>query len=142
MPKAGTPGPRPVGLTAASGWELGLRRTLAIEPKRAWAFLASPEGTELILGKAVDLDPDGPGRANQEGSIAWELTTFSPGSHFRMKWKREAWTGSSILQVRIIPAATGTTIAIHQEGLPDGQAREAMLAHWNGVMDSLALALL
>lgn len=134
-------GSRPVGLTASSGWELGLRRTLPVSPDRAWNVLTSPVGTRLILGKGVDLDPDTPGRANEEGPIAWELTTFHPGSHLRMKWRKAGWAKASTLQIRIIPAATGATIAFHQEALADKAAREELLTHWGQVMDCLAEAL-
>lgn len=141
MPKRQDSDSRPVGLTASSGWELGLRRTLPVSPDRAWTVLTSPVGTELILGKGVDLDPDRPGRANEEGPIAWELTTFHPCSHLRMKWRKAGWAKASTLQIRVISAATGTTIAIHQEDLADKAAREELLAHWAKVLDRISMVL-
>jgi uncharacterized protein YndB with AHSA1/START domain len=67
-----------------------------------------------------------------------EVTVLEPGSHLRLTWQPPAWSRSSILQIRVIDARTGTTISFHQENLPGPAERENMLGHWTGVLDRLA----
>ena len=50
---------------------------------------------------------------------------------------REDWLQRSTLQLRVIPAQSGTTVAFHHERLPDGAAREQMHDHWPAVLNEL-----
>ena len=70
--------------------------------------------------------------------MAYSVTTFSSGSHIRMKWRLPEWEEPSIVQIRVLRAAGGrTTVAFHQEGLKDRSAREAMLSRWESVHERL-----
>jgi hypothetical protein len=134
-------GVRRVGSTSDGGFQAGSRRTYEVDPEEAWSFLVSPRGNELITGRETALGPDGPEASWAGQPIAYEVTTFSPGSHFRMKWRPAAWESPSTLQLRVIRAARGgTTIAFHQEGLADSAAREEMLSRWEAVHAELARA--
>jgi hypothetical protein len=117
-----------IGSTKGAGFEAGSRRTYDLAPEAAWALLVSPWGGALLTGRAVAI---GPGANWSEGPIEFEVTTFSPPSHFRMKWRLPGWAEHSILQVRVLRAAGGrATVAIHQERLSGPEARREMLARW------------
>lgn len=125
---------REVGHTAGAGWEIGARRTVAAEPEEVWALLRSPEGMEIWLGGPITLAP-GPYRLD-DGTDG-EVRVDEPGSHIRLTWRPPGWEQPSVVQVRVLPAATGATIAFHQERLEDAMARDLMRERWIGVAEAL-----
>jgi hypothetical protein len=128
---AGEAPSRTLGRTKGAGFEVGIRRTYDLSPAQAWTLLTSPSGCELLTGRRRALRPDGPGDSWDGAPVEYSLTTFASGSHFRMRWRLHDWAEPSILQVRVLPAASGRcAVAVHQEQLGDAAAREAMLARW------------
>ncbi len=123
-----------VGRTATAGWEVGVRRTVAADREAVWELLRSPEGMEIWLGGAIALEV-GPYRL--EDGTDGQVRVNEPGSHIRLTWRPPGWEEPSTLQVRVLPAATGTTIAFHQEGLADAMARDLMRERWIGVIEEL-----
>lgn len=124
----------PTGLTAGAGWQAGVRRTFPVAEQAAWELLVSPQGQQLWLGGAIDL-ADGGGYALPDGTRG-ELRASSD-RHLRLTWAPPGWSGESTVQVRVLPAKRGATIAFHQERLADEAERERALAHWSGVLDAL-----
>jgi hypothetical protein len=106
-----------VGKTADVGYQIGVSRTLPFSEEAIWGLLLSPEGQAVWLGGPIEL--------------------YKPWSHFRLTWQPPGWTRPSLIQVRVIPAKTGTTLSFHQEHLRDGAARSEMKARWEGVIDEL-----
>ncbi|WP_154734502.1 SRPBCC domain-containing protein [Conexibacter sp. W3-3-2] len=124
-----------IGRTRDAGWQCGVRRTVAgVDPTGAWARLASAEGTAIWLGGPVALEPGPYALADgREG----EIRVVRPGSHVRLTWQAAPGDPDTTLQLRVLPARTGTTVAVHQERLADAEQRAQMLAHWEGVLDAL-----
>jgi len=106
----------PTGQTADGTWEVGVRRTLALEPGEAW---------DRALAAIAD-DP-----------ASGEPTSITAGTVARMPYERDGWPSRSTVQLRVIHATTGTTVAIHHEHLPDAAAREQMHDHWRALLDGL-----
>lgn len=129
---------KPVGLTAAAGFQVGVRRTLPITQEEAWRLLISPEGLSLWLGEVETLElARGTAFATREGNHG-ELRVVKPMHQLRMSWQRAGWSASSTLQIRLLPTKQGgTTISFHQEKLKDLYAREQMKAHWEDVLHRL-----
>jgi uncharacterized protein YndB with AHSA1/START domain len=65
------------------------------------------------------------------------VRVVKPDSHLRMTWHPRGWERPTLIQVRVIPAATGTTISFHQEHLPDARAREERREHFTAALDRL-----
>ena len=124
-----------VGRTAAAGWQIGVRRTVAAEPDAVWALLCAPEGMRIWLGGAIALVAGGAYRLDD--GTEGEVRVVEPGSHARLTWRPPGWGRASVVQVRVIPAASGATIAFHQEHLPDAASRELMRARWSHAIDAL-----
>jgi uncharacterized protein YndB with AHSA1/START domain len=127
---------REVGKTRDTGWQIGVRRTLPLSVDEAWTRVTSPEGMGAWLGAEVELER-GKGFALADGASG-EVRVMEPGSHLRLTWQPGGWARSSTIQVRVLPAARGATVAFHQEHLPDAQAREARRAHFAAALDALA----
>lgn len=124
-----------VGETATAGFQVGVRRTLAIEPERAWALLTAPEGLSLWLGDVDDLRlMVGESAVTRDGT-AFEFRVVRPGEQLRLRWQRCGWARPSTLQIRVIATgAVKTTISFHQEWLADAAVRAEMKAHWEAVL--------
>lgn len=121
----------PTGRTADGTWQVGVRRTLALDPARAWTLLPSllgPEDAVLSPGRSFTT-PDG---------VACTVRTVTPGTVARLSWRPPGWPEPATLQLRVIPAATGTTLAVHHERLPDAAAREALRERWTAALEALA----
>lgn len=128
-----------VGETASVGFEIGVRRTLPCADEALWRLLTSDEGLAIWLGGSIALQqgatyilPDG---------TAGEVRVFRPGSHLRLTWQPRGWAGPALIQLRVLPAKTGATLAIHQEHLADSATRRAMKTHWENVIARLATLL-
>lgn len=123
------------GLTKVGWFQFGVRKTFKISLSAAWDFLLSPQGVEIWLGslKGKDLEQNEPFKT--EEGIEGKITVLKPHSHIRMAWKRRGWSNTSIVQVRVIEAKTGTTISFHQEKLLNKKQREEVQKYWDKVVE-------
>lgn len=60
-----------------------------------------------------------------------------PGSHVRLTWRPADWERPSTIQVRVLPAGGGASIAFHQEHLAGPAERAEMRERWRAVLDRL-----
>jgi uncharacterized protein YndB with AHSA1/START domain len=115
---------RTMSPTRSTGYAVGARRTFPISMQEAWDLVVSPKGLRIWLGGA----PRGPLRPGAtyrlRNRAEGVVRVFKPYSHLRVTWRPADWAGDSLMQVRVIPAARGTTISFHQEHLPDTRWRE------------------
>jgi uncharacterized protein YndB with AHSA1/START domain len=131
-------GLREVGETASGAYQVGVRRTVDLAPEAAWERVFGPDGLAVWLGAgAPDRLAEGLDYALDDGT-AGEVRVVREGSYVRLTWQPPEWDAPSTLQVRVSEAASGrATIGFHHEGLRDQESREAMRAHWRGVLDRL-----
>ena len=55
----------------------------------------------------------------------------------RAAYRKAGWDKDATLQLRVLPTATGTTLAVHLEGMPDAAARGEMRARWTATLERL-----
>lgn len=127
------------GQTRDAGWELGVRRTVGLPLERTWEYLLG-EGLPLWLGETTLGTSKGDRYETSEGTQG-EIRSRSEQLRLRLTWQPADWSHESILQLTLRPAATGTTIAFHQERLADRAERKMMLTHWTGVLERMVSAL-
>ena len=130
-------GKRVLGETAGTGFQVGVRRTVAAGHEEAWRLLTSPEGVRAWLG-----DVDGLRREKGEtyaaaGGATGEVRVFKPGSHLRVTWQPPGWPRPSTIQLRADPSGDRTVISFHQEHLPGAAEREERRRYYEGVLDEL-----
>ena len=131
-------GKRAVGQTAATGFEIGARRTLPIPADEAWQLLTSPDGVRAWLGGAPSLKWEKGEKYTLEDGSSGEVRVFNPGSHLRMTWQPEGWPRASTLQVRAMPSGEGkTVISFHQEHLPGAAERDERRQFFAAALDAL-----
>ena len=124
-----------VGKTADVGYQIGVSRTLPFSEETIWGLLLSPEGQAVWLGGPIEVE-EGAKYSLADGATG-EVRVYKPWSHIRLTWRPPGWARPSLIQVRVIPAKTGTTLSFHQEHLRDGAARSEMKARWEAVIDEL-----
>ncbi|OBZ14923.1 ATPase [Bacillus sp. FJAT-27264] len=126
-----------VGQTSSAGFQIGVRRTLPISADQAWAFLTSPEGAKLWLGSTPPLEfAIRESFAASEG-ITGQFKVVKPQQQLQLRWQKPEWERPSTLQIRLLPAKSGTTISFHQEQLDHPGTREEMKLHWEAVLDTI-----
>lgn len=131
-------GARAVGKTAATGFQIGVRRTLPLPVDEAWRLVTSPDGVRAWLGDARGLAWEKGASYTAEDGAAGEVRVVKEASHLRITRRPPEWPRASTIQVRVIPTASGTTISFHEEHLPGAAEREARRGHYDAVLDELA----
>jgi uncharacterized protein YndB with AHSA1/START domain len=127
-----------LGQTKDAGWEVGVRRTLPISADRAWELIATPPGLDAWLCIDPALRFEKGLRYRTVNGTHGEIRSAEEGRLIRLTWQLPDMAHSSTLQVRVIPARSGTTIAFHHERLADAQMREAMRIRWRDALDTLS----
>jgi uncharacterized protein YndB with AHSA1/START domain len=140
------PGERPVGLTRDAGWNAGARRTIAERADVVWHALLSDalplwfgtvdEPLELLRGAAY---------RTREG-VTGEIRSAQPGRRVRFTrsvrpdGSEDTGGESTTVQLTVIPAATGATIAFHEERLAGPEERAESIREWKAALDRIAVA--
>lgn len=125
----------PIGLTRDAGWELGVRRTLPLTRDQAWELLR-----DAWLPRWLDVDavPLVVGAELHRGAATvGRVVGAHLGRRLRVRWDQPDIDGETVLQVTLIDAAGGTTVAIHQERLGTAEQREDLLERWTAELDAL-----
>lgn len=131
-------GKRVVGQTAGTGFQVGVRRTVAAGADEAWRLLTSPEGVRAWLGEVRGLRLEKGETYQAAGGATGEVRVISPGSHLRITRRPEGWPRASTIQVRVMPAAGGKTVlSFHEEHLPGAAERQERRAHFEAALDEL-----
>lgn len=107
------------GQTKDAGWQVGARRTLPLELDQAWELLTRPPWLYQWSGLTV-LDISDPAVRSMTAPCVVRVRT-----------------AQSLVQLRLLPAASGTTIAFHEDQLPDEHARSRRKNHWTRLLDDL-----
>lgn len=128
---------RETGNTRTQGWEVGVRRTLPLTPEQAWAALTTPPGLAAWFGDDEGLPLIQGERFVTADGTRGEVRSVAAGSMVRMTWQPPDWPEPSTLQVRVLPAATGATISVHHERLPDGAQGAAMRERWQAAITDI-----
>lgn len=127
------------GRTKDAGWEVGVRRTLAAPLDEVWEFLLG-EGLPLWLGNTTLVLEKG-AEWQTDDDISGRIISYTDRFRLRTTWQPGEWNHDSTLQLTVKAAATGTTIAFHQERLSGRDERKIMLGNWKEVVQKLDEAL-
>ncbi|MED1948229.1 MULTISPECIES: SRPBCC domain-containing protein [Brevibacillus] len=138
MKNQNTASPKIVGQTAATGFQVGVRRTMPITSEQAWAFLTSSEGVKLWLGHVSNLTFNEGETFTSSDGISGQFRVVKPYRQLRLKWSMKEWEKPSTLQIRLISDKPDrTTISFHQENLDHKNTREQMKLHWEEVLNEI-----
>jgi uncharacterized protein YndB with AHSA1/START domain len=127
-------GRKPVGLTAATGYQIGVSRTFPISGEQAWSWLISPAGLKSWLGELEHLELRAGCSYRSADGIFGEIRVVKEGLQLRMTWQRPEWSKPSTIQIRVKSISDHkAAVSFHQENLQDLFMREQMKRHWEDV---------
>jgi len=119
----------------ATTLEVGLRRTVDAPVEEVWEYFVVDGLTTWLGDTTLGLHKGDP-YLTADG-VAGEILSRIDQLRLRLTWQPDDWDHDTTLQVTLMPAASGTTIGFHQEGLATSPERERMLSHWTGVLDEI-----
>lgn len=127
----------PTGLTQGSGWQIGVSRTLPHPAALVWDFISSADGIALWLGPGATLSTERGASYRTDDGVTGEVRSYRPADRIRITH------GTTTVQVALAPTADGTRtmLRFHQEHLADAEERERQRAHWQHILDQVALTL-
>ena len=122
----------PTGLTRDAGWNMGVRRTVDAPLGDVWMHLV---GAGLITWLGECTLPSSPGEEYEttDGTTG-QLRSRTELRRLRLTWQPAGADHDTTVQVTVLPAKNGTTIAFHQERMSSADERERMLEHWTAVV--------
>jgi len=130
-------GKRKTGETADTGVQVGVQRTLEVNPERAWELLTSAEGLRAWLGTAARLRFEKGERYRTDDGAEGEVRVVRPGRHARLTRHPPGWPRPSTIQVRVEEKGARAVIGFHEEHLPDLGERERRRAHYAAAAETL-----
>ncbi|MGB0889940.1 MAG: hypothetical protein ACPGWS_06610, partial [Solirubrobacterales bacterium] len=100
-------GLREEGSTGVARFQVGVRATLPIDNDEAWTLITTGDGAPIWLHDEMPNEPGQTVRAAD--GYEYELRTIKPGERMRLRRVDPDTGESSIVQVTLSPAKTGTT---------------------------------
>lgn len=124
------------------------RRTFRSSATRAWQLIATPEGAEAWLGAAPTewwhaASIGGPVAGDilvTQAGEEYEVRDIVPGARITLKTLGPLLPRTTI-ELEVIPDRGRSVIALQQEGMPDGEMREPIRAHWDRALDRIGALL-
>jgi uncharacterized protein YndB with AHSA1/START domain len=135
-------GRRVKGQTADAGFQLGVQRTLPVQPSRLWQFLTSAEGLAVWLGEGIKaLRMEKGATYRSADGTQGEIRTVYPGEKLRLTWQLPGWENESTLQLYLMDKGEKTALRFHQEKLTGPEQRAEMKEHWQEVLRRIKAAI-
>ncbi|QNN82415.1 hypothetical protein H3H54_15665 [Brachybacterium sp. Z12] len=132
----------PVGLTHDAGWELALHRTLPASTEDVWRRLLAEWLPQWLGVESVPQMVGAPLRGQDR--VRGRVIGCHVGRRVRVRWTPLALDHETVFQVTLQDppdAAPGCTlIELHQERLLGAAERQALIEHWDAVLDALVQA--
>ena len=131
-------GKRAVGQVADATFQIGVQRSVALDPTAAWELLTTR--ADLWLGEGADVT-FAAGEPWSAAAARGEIRVVKPGDRLRLTWRPDGWAEPATLQLTLLPSGPAKT-AIHAslEKLPDAAAREMARERSRAALERLVAA--
>jgi hypothetical protein len=126
-------GRREIGSTVDSDFQIGVQKTLPLDPDATWSLITSPEGARELIGADVPLPTEPGATVASDDGHEYELRTIHPGQRMRFRRTNKDTGDESTVQFTLLPTKTGTSLHFHHEGLSSSEERETMREHWKSI---------
>jgi uncharacterized protein YndB with AHSA1/START domain len=131
--------------------DTAVRREIAIaaSPETIWEFLVDPEKATRWMGRSASFDPRPGGEYRVEvisGNVAaGEFVELEPPHRLVWTWGWEPGSpspvasGSTTIEVELVPEGEGTLLRLTHSGLPDADATQQHAHGWDHYLERLAI---
>ena len=130
-----------------------VEREVAIDasPEAVWDFLVDPEKATRWMGQDASFEPRPGGLYRVEvlpgNTAAGEFVELDRPRRLVFTWGWEPGgvdkvvpTGSSTVEIELVPNGTGTTLRFAHRGLPSDEAAQSHAHGWDHYLERLAVA--
>ena len=123
---------------------------IAARPETVWEFFVDPEKATRWMGQSASLDPRPGGEYRVEvipGNVATgEFVELDPPRRLVWTWGWEpesqspVASGSTTIEVELVPEGDGTRVLFTHRGLPDADAAQKHAHGWDHYLERLEIA--
>jgi hypothetical protein len=117
-------------------------KSFAVEQKKLWRFLLSPEGQKIWLKPLTPIKFHLKEPYEAEGGIFGEIRTMKAPERMRLTWQDTDWEKASVVQLLCHARPNGKTmLGFQHEKLKDARLKKQMLEHWKAVLGEVETAI-
>ncbi len=115
-----------------------MQATVSAPLEAVWDYLTGDAGLDRWLGPGARPEWKKGSRYRAADGTEGEVRSVRLHDRIRLTRRPPRWDHDSTLQVTVRSTPGGTAIRFHQERLAGAEEREAMRAHWRGVLAGVA----
>lgn len=117
-----------------------VQRSVSQPVKEVWRMLATPAGSEALLGEGGVLGDKGDSWHATNGTFG-VVRSYHPLEQIRFSWHADDQAPKSLVDLHLVKQSDDTTVVeIRHENIPDGWNTEAITQHWEDALDRIVNA--
>ncbi len=117
-----------------------VQRSVSQPVKEVWRLLATPAGSEALLGEGGVLGDKGDSWHSVDGSFG-VVRSYHPLEQIRFSWHADDQAPKSLVDLHLVTQPDDSTVVeIRHENIPGGWDTEAITEHWESALDRLVEA--
>ncbi|WP_374074509.1 SRPBCC domain-containing protein [Bdellovibrio bacteriovorus] len=131
-------GKRMPGRSLKGDYSITVTRTIHIDHKKLWKFMASPEGIAMWLRPMSKFKLQIKHPYETDAGVFGEIRTMLANRRIRFTWQEGDWDRSTTVQMFLVPRKNGSTIlCFMHEKLRDGRLREPLREYWSEIAEQV-----
>ncbi|MCW3158870.1 SRPBCC family protein [Micropruina sonneratiae] len=127
-------------LEASRDTTVVVQRSVSQPVKEVWRLLATPAGSEALLGEGGVLGDKGDSWQSADGTFG-VVRSYHPLEQIRFSWHADSDAPKSLVDLHLVKESDDSTVLeIRHENIPDGLDVAAITQHWEQALDRIAAA--
>lgn len=125
-------------LEASRDTTVVVQRSVSKPVKEVWRLLATPAGSEALLGEGGVLGDKGDSWQASDGSFG-VVRSYHPLEQIRFSWHADSDAPKSLVDLHLTKECDDSTVLeIRHENIPDGLDVAAITEHWESALARIA----
>ena len=117
-----------------------VQRSVSHPVKEVWRLLATPAGSEALLGEGGVLGDKGDSWHSANGTYG-VVRSYHPLEQIRFSWHADEAAPKSLVDLHLVKESDDSTVVeIRHENIPGGWDTDAITQHWEEALDRIAQA--
>ncbi len=115
-----------------------VQRSVSQPVKEVWRLLATPAGSEALLGEGGVLGDKGDTWRSSNGTFG-VVRSYHPLEQIRFSWHADDDAPKSLVDLHLMKQGDDATVVeIRHEHIPGGWDTDAITQHWEDALDRIA----
>ena len=117
-----------------------VQRSVSQPVKEVWRLLATPAGSEALLGEGGVLGDKGDSWHSSNGTFG-VVRSYHPLEQIRFSWHADDDAPKSLVDLHLVKQGDDVTVVeIRHENIPTGWNTESITEHWEQALDRIVEA--